>query len=227
MTVLLTVTGNPFSCPCFIPFSGLKKLYFTHRRLPGITARFHVPVIPRSRLQIQLHRIEKTARLIILSRIKQQMLHRCIRCYTDSRIALFFSFRVFHFPGKDRSLHSEPHWIFQMIHLCVINFHFNILLHLIFENSPIFSHFIMIPFEKKGSVLQEKTSLFAPFPAHQTSPRIARKYGTFSLFRATPKLIRACAFLSSPPQCDPARRAFYFTGKFNEVSCKVKKCRIL
>ena len=57
--VLLTVTGNPFSCPCFIPFSGLKKLYFTHRRLPGITARFHVPVIPRSRLQIQLHRIEK------------------------------------------------------------------------------------------------------------------------------------------------------------------------
>ena len=162
MTALLTVTGNPFSCPCFIPLSGLEKLHFAYRRLPGITARFHSPVIPRSRLQIQLHRIEKTARLLILSGIKQQMLHRCIRCYTDSCIALFFSFCVFHFPRKDRSLHPEPHRIFQMIHLCVVNFHFNILLHLIFENSPIFSHFIMIPFKKKGSVLQEKTSLFAP-----------------------------------------------------------------
>ena len=28
---------------------------------------------------------------------------------------------------------------------------------------------------------------------------------------------------SPPPQCDPARRAFCFTGKFNEVSCKAKK----
>ena len=32
---------------------------------------------------------------------------------------------------------------------------------------------------------------------------------------------------SPPPQCDPARRAFYFTGKFNEVSCKVKKLPVL
>ena len=27
---------------------------------------------------------------------------------------------------------------------------------------------------------------------------------------------------SPPTQCDPARRAFYFAGKFNEVSCKAK-----
>ena len=27
---------------------------------------------------------------------------------------------------------------------------------------------------------------------------------------------------SPPPQCDPTRRAFAFTGKFNEVSCKGK-----
>ncbi len=125
-----------------------QKLYFTHRRLPGITARFHVPVIPRSRLQIQLHRIEKTARLIILSGIKQQMLHRCIRCYTDSRIALFFFLPRLSLSRKRPFSPFEPHWIFQMIHLCVINFHFNILLHLIFENSPIFS-FYHDPFREK------------------------------------------------------------------------------
>ena len=149
MTALLTVTGNPFSCPCFIPLSGLEKLHFAYRRLPGITARFHSPVIPRSRLQIQLHRIEKTARLLILSGIKQQMLHRCIRCYTDSCIALFFSFCVFHFPGKDRSLHPEPHRIFQMIHLCVINFHLQFPPPFYFCKFPHFFSFYHDPFQEK------------------------------------------------------------------------------
>jgi hypothetical protein len=40
----------------------------------------------------------------------------------------------------------------------------------------------MIPFEKKGSVLQEKTSLFAPFPAHQTSPGLPESMGHFPFF---------------------------------------------
>jgi hypothetical protein len=37
----------------------------------------------------------------------------------------------------------------------------------------------MIPFEKKGSVLQEKTSLFAPFPATRHLPDCQKVWDIF------------------------------------------------
>ena len=45
MTLLCAVAGNPFSCPCFLSFAGLKILHFADYFLSCIASGFDRPVI--------------------------------------------------------------------------------------------------------------------------------------------------------------------------------------